>query len=232
MSCQQENNILVATSANMQFVMKELVNTYTKKTNHKIDLVVGSSGKLSTQIEHGAPYDIFVSANKIYPEYLYKKGLGKTPPKTYAKGQLILWSTKDFPLSLKMLKTKIIKKIAIANPKTAPYGKATIEFLKKSGIYKDIKNKLVFGESISQVNQFITTQSVEVGFTTQAIKHTKQYKSGNFLELANSPLLSQSALLINHKDLNKNAIEFYNFLFTNEAKKIFNQFGYATKNQL
>ena len=227
-SCQQENNILVATSANMQFAMEELVAVYEKESNQKIDLVISSSGKLTAQIEQGAPYDIFVSANTVFPDYLYENGFSDNAPKVYAKGTLILWTLKDVDLSLEILKTDAIKKIAIANPKTAPYGKVTVDFLKKKGIYKDIEHKFVYGESISQVNQFISTQSVDVGFTAQAIKYTKSNpQPGVFLDL-DAPAVSQSALLINHRELHENASEFYDFISSKKGKEILNRFGYKT----
>lgn len=228
-SCKQEDSIIVATSANMQFAMKELTATFEKETNLKIDLVISSSGKLASQIEQGAPYDIFVSADTKFPEYLYKKGISKNSPQVYAHGKLILWtSSKDIDISLITLTTEAIKKIAIANPKTAPYGKATVAFLKSKGIYDEIKHKLVFGESISQVNQFISIQSVDVGITSQSIKFMKNnQKTGVFLDL-DAGSIPQSAILLHHKKAHHQAGSFYDFLYSDKGKKILKKHGYST----
>jgi len=158
-----EPKITIATAANMQFAMEELITAFTDKTGIPCTMVVSSSGKLTAQIIAGAPYDIFVAADMKYPQEIYEKGLAQRPPKIYAYGTLVLWSLLDEVIpSLPILEENIINHIAIANPKTAPYGKAAKMILEEKGIYNTLEEKLVFGESIAQTNQFILSKAVEI----------------------------------------------------------------------
>ena len=113
----------IATAANMRFAMTALIDTFTIKTVIKCEIVVSSSGKLTAQISQGAPYDIFVSADMKYPKELYRQGIAKDTPQVYAYGKLVLWSTSgELKPDIEILSDKSVKRIALANPKTAPYG--------------------------------------------------------------------------------------------------------------
>lgn len=230
-SCGQlhENSITIATSANMQFAMTELAEEFESETGIKCDLVISSSGKLTAQIMEGAPYDIFVSADMKYPQEIADKKLSVTSPKVYAYGKLVLWSYKDnTSLSLNSLLSKSTNHIAIANVKTAPYGKAAEEFLFQMKIYETVKDKLVFGESISQVNQFITSKSAELGFTAKSsVLSPKMKNKGSWIEIDKklySPI-QQGVVQLNNKEYSE---KFYNFLFSEEAKEILEKYGYLT----
>jgi molybdate transport system substrate-binding protein len=158
-----QNKLTVAAAANVQFVMAELVKDFESTTGIKTDIILGSSGKLTAQIKEGAPYDIFVSADMKYPEELYKSGFATGSPKVYANGLLVLWTiqTDSKPdADLKILTSNAIKKIAIANPATAPYGEASVEAMNYYKVYDQVKDKLIYGESISQTNQYIITKSL------------------------------------------------------------------------
>lgn len=163
--------ITVAAAANVQYALEELKTEFEKNTDIKLKTIIGSSGTLTAQIENGAPFDIFISADMEYPEILHKEGLTYQPPKIYAYGGLVLWTLKDLDLSkgLKIIADPSVKKIALANPKTAPYGRQAINAMKLFQLYKDVESKLVYGESIAQVNQFITAQAVDVGFTAKSV---------------------------------------------------------------
>ena len=129
--CESQSSLKIATSANMQFALEEIVVEFEKLNDIKVELIISSTGTLTSQIEQGAPYDIFVAANMIYPNYLHQKNFTTAPPKIYAYGQLILWTLNDFEPDLNSLKSESISKIAIPNPETAPYGMAGVEVLKK-----------------------------------------------------------------------------------------------------
>src|SRR3954466_5792583 len=151
-----QNKLTVAAAANVQFVMNELVKDFDSSANIKTDIILNSSGKLTAQIKEGAPYDIFVSADMKYPQELYKSGHAIDSPKVYANGLLVLWTTQTGikPLAdLSVLTSHAIRKIAIANPQTAPYGEASVEAMNYYKVYDKVKYKLVYGESISQTNQ-------------------------------------------------------------------------------
>jgi len=233
-SCENKpsQNIVIATAANAQFAIRELVDTFTYQTGIECDIIASSSGKLTAQISEGAPYDVFISADMKYPESLHAKGKTLTPPRVYAHGRLVLWSkNKNTNLSVQNLKNQSIKHIAIANPKTAPYGAAALQTLQKQNIYEAIKDKLVYGESISQVNQFVYSGTAEVGFTAMSVVLSPRMKNEGIwmeIEAENHAPLAQGATLIQRKNAHPDAARFYEFLFSPKAKKILKKYGYTT----
>ena len=233
-SCENKspNKITIATSANMQFVMKELVDDFKLRTNIDCDLVIGSSGKLTAQITEGAPYNLFVAANMKYPEYIYSQGLSPTPPEIYAYGKLVLWSVDpSINPSLDLLKSEAIDKIAIANPQTAPYGEAAIEVLKNHSLMDSVKQKLVYGESIAQTNQFIVTEAATLGFTSLSVVSSELMRGKGkwiLIEKEDYNSIAQGVILIKMNDkLDKMAMAFYSYLFSEEASLILEEFGYS-----
>ena len=152
--------INIAVAANVSYVIEELVKQFNiTNPDTKIVVTLGSSGKLTAQIKNGAPYNIFMSANMDFPQSLYDEKIAITKPIIYAQGGLVILSSKeiDFKNGLNILKNEELSKIAFAKPKTAPYGIATKEALEKANIYEDIKNKFVYGESISQTVVYTVT---------------------------------------------------------------------------
>ena len=229
--------ITVAVAANMQYTIQELIAEYNKTDKTKIEVVLGASGKLTQQIQNGAPFDIFISADKEFPQKLAANKLTLETPKVYAQGLLVLWSARPNiqpAKDLKLLLGSNIKSIAIANPKTAPYGTAAEAILKKYGLYDKVSSKLVTGESISQTSQFIITQNADIGFTARAIVISKEIQGkGKWVELNASdyPPIEQSAALLKHaKETNEAAArKFFTFLYSAKAKAIYNKFGYIVK---
>jgi molybdate transport system substrate-binding protein len=231
---QPSQKVTVAVAANMQYAMNALKEQFVKETGMSVDVILGSSGKLTQQIEEGAPYDVFVSADTKYPEELYDKKFATAAPKIYAKGLLVLWTARtDIKPSskLQLLTGDDIKKIAIANPKTAPYGVAAEQTLKYYELYDKVQSKLVYGANISQTNQFILTLSADVGFTAKSVVLADEMKGrGTWVaidEKAYEPI-SQAAVLLTHgRENNKDAAEkFYTFLYSSSAKDIYQKFGY------
>lgn len=230
----EQSKLTIATAANMQFAMKEIVQSFEKETGISCEMVISSSGKLTAQIKEGAPYDIFVSANMKYPNELYKSGFTLKQPDIYAYGKLVMWSIrKDIKLSFEVLEDEHIKHIAMANPKTAPYGFSAKEVLINKGLYQKIEKKLVFGESVSQTNQFITSGVAEVGFTAKSVVMAPKIKEdSNWLEIDSnlySPIAQGMVILINRKEQEQNAKEFNFFLLSSKGKEILNNFGYSVK---
>ena len=216
----------------MQYAIKEIAADFQAKTGIKTELIITSSGKLTAQIIAGAPYDVFVSADMKYPNQLHKQGLLITQPEVYASGKLVLWSlTESEKPSLAMMTTTSINHIATANPNTAPYGRAAQEVLQSAGMFDQVQHKLVYGESISQVNQFITSKSSELGFTSlSTVLAPQAIQQGVWTELDNSlytPIEQGAALINRRKELNQDAKQFYTFLFSSEAKTILKDFGYS-----
>lgn len=226
--------IIVATAANVQYVMKELKTEFEKETGKEIQIVVSSSGKLTAQIREGAPFDIFVSADTKYPEEIFNKGGSDEKPKIYAYGTLALWSL-SIPkneLNLKVLTTDKVKKIAVPNPKMAPYGEAAEQALQKENLLEPLKSKIVYGESIAQAAQYITTGSVEAGFTALSVILAPEMKGKGQYTIIDSTSykpIAQAALLLRHSDNSpkkETSQKFYDFLFSKKAKAIFKKYGY------
>lgn len=233
-SCAKPENpsLTIATASNMQFAIAEIAKEFTKETGIPCKLVISSSGKLTAQIKEGAPYDIFVAANMKYPQEIVASNLALTKPQVYAYGKLVLWSLgQNKKLTLQSLSAKEIKHIAIANPKTAPYGRAAVEALTHLSLYTPLEKKLVFGESISQTNQFILSGAADIGFTAKAIVLSPRMKGvGQWIPIdskAYSPI--EQGIVVLKKDISKNdeALQFNNFIFSQKSRAILINYGYA-----
>lgn len=224
--------ITIATSSNMKFSIEDITRSFTKKTGIKCDLVISSSGQLAAQIKEKAPFDLFISADMKYPEEVYKSGLAVSPPKIYAQGRLVLWTKSNLiNPSIDALLGSSIKNIALPNPRLAPYGVAAIEVLKNNHVFEKVEKKLIYGQSISQTDQFINTKSAEIGFTAlSTVLSPKMRGTGKWIAIEEkdySPI-NQGAVVIKRKNVNPDALSFYNYLFSNEAKEILNNSGYHT----
>ena len=223
--------IKVAVAANVSYAMQTLISKFNQTNpDTKVTVILGSSGKLTAQISHGAPYDIFMSANMKYPNALYEKQKTANKPEVYALGSLALLSSKkrDLSAGINILKNKDIKKIAIANPKTAPYGKAAFEALKNANLLKQTKKKFVYGESISQTISY-AVKATDIGIIAKSSlysdKMTRFNKNENWIEL-NSKLytpIKQGVVIVKNSN---EAKAFYDFLLSADARKIFKNYGY------
>lgn len=222
----------IAVAANLQGVIKVLAKDFKQKTNIEIEPIVGSSGNLSAQIKNGAPFDLFLSADMNFPEKLFKEGLSLKAPAVYAHGRLIICSTQNigFENWERVLLSERVKKIAIANPAIAPYGKAAEESLKLRGILDDIKSKIVNGESIAQVNTYITTGVVDVGFTTRALLKDAEGKITLYwkeIDPKSYAPIKQGMIIIKQTKENAGALKFYEYMLSPDAKVILKEYGYG-----
>ncbi len=225
--------VRVAVAANAQFVLQKLSADFKKKTGINIEIISGSSGKLAAQIKNGAPYDLFLSADMNFAESIYKEGLALTKPRVYALGSLIICSTTGaIPENWKTLVTNPnTGKIAIANPALAPYGKAAGQALNYYGLYHEVSNRLVFGESISQVNTYVLKGVVNTGFTTESLVYELSpsvHLNWRKIDPAAYQPIRQGVVLLKYSDNKnfKNNKRFYDYLFSADAKVIFVQYGY------
>jgi len=230
----EAGQIRVALAANVSYAIDELLKEF-HKTHQDIDVkvTIGGSGSLTSQIRNSAPYDVFMSANMLYPEALYKEKVALTKPVVYAKGSLALLSVKprDFSKGIYILKEDYIKKIAMANPKTAPYGVAAKEALENAKIYDEVKDKLVYGQSIAPTVAY-TIKATDIGIIAKSalfnpkLKHFKEGK--NWVEVDSSLYtpISQGIVLIKNS---KDAKAFYDFILSDKAKEIFKRYGYIVE---
>ncbi|MCD0490173.1 molybdate ABC transporter substrate-binding protein [Pedobacter sp. MC2016-14] len=230
----QAQTVRVAVAANAQFVLQKLKADFEHKTGVTVEIISGSSGKLSSQIQSGAPYDVFLSADMEFTELIYNRGFALSKPREYATGSLIVCSASgaDVRNWKKIVSTATIVKFAVANPKTAPYGKAAEEALNHFKLYKAISGQLVFGESINQVNTYIVKKVVELGFTTESLVYEMpegtQLKWLRIDKSAYKPI-RQGCVLLKHAKSGSylNSRKFYDYLFSPAAKSIFKQYGYG-----
>ncbi|WP_317127888.1 molybdate ABC transporter substrate-binding protein [Mucilaginibacter gilvus] len=224
-------NIKVAIAANLQPVMKALLKDFKAKTGISVDAISGPSGGLTTQIKNGAPFDVFLSADVNFPDELFKSGFATNKPVVYASGTLIICSTEKLDLSNwpKLLPGGSVQKIAIGNPAIAPYGKAAQEALTKAGIYERMQPKIVLGESITQVNTYITTGVVQAGFTTLSLVKDAANKTQLYYKIIDPKTYSpieQGMVLIKQPKPKADAEKFYKYILSPAAKKIFTRYGY------
>ena len=232
-SCNQKKSdtILVAVASNAQFAIEEIIQEFNKTNRIRIKTSTGSSGKLCAQIVQGAPFDIFIAADTIYTKKIFEEGIAKKDPQILAEGKLVIWTLKENKnLSFKNLISPDIEHIALANPKTAPYGRAAVEFLQYDSLYQILKDKLVFGESIGQVSQLLHSGAADIVISARSIVESeKMKKKGDWLEIPDfkhSPIL-QSVVLIQHNEIiSENAQRFYNFLYSEKSRNIILKHGY------
>jgi len=228
-------DLTVAVAANAQFAMEAVETAFEEQTGKNIVIVIGSSGKLTAQIKQGAPYDVLVAANMKYPNYLFEEGLAKALPKVYVLGDLVVWTTKEdlaLAADLTFLENTNIQKIALANPKNAPYGEQTINALNFYGLVNKIVDKLVFAESIAQTNQYITTGNCEVGFTAKSVVLAPKLKNkGNWITVPKAAYrpIKQGVIITKYGNQQHSELaqQFYNFLFSSTAQDIFKAYGYT-----
>jgi len=228
--------VRIAVAANVSYAIGALTEAFeAEHPSTKIQVILGSSGKLTAQIKHAAPYALFMSADMKYPEVLFNEKLAVTKPVVYAEGALALFSVKrdDLYKGLSVLKEKDVKRVAVANPKTAPYGIAAAEALKNAKLYDDVKNKFIFGESVSQTVSYAVT-ATDIGLIAKSSLYSKQmsgYKENEHWKEVDPKLytpIKQGMVILKQKTPHKEVKAFYDFMLGEKAQKILREFGYHT----
>jgi molybdate transport system substrate-binding protein len=228
------DDINVAAASDLSFAMKELAANYEKQTGTAVKVTLGSSGNFFTQIQNGAPFDLFFAADIDYPKKLEAAGLGE--PGTlyqYATGKIVLWVPADSKLDvnkgLSLLTDPSVRKIAIANPKHAPYGRAAVAAMTKQGIYEKITDKLVFGENISQTAQFVESGNADTGIIALSLALAPALAGkGKYFEIPQDlyPPLDQGAIVIKASQKKEQAKQFLAFLKTPESVALLQRYGF------
>ncbi len=221
----ETSRLRIAAAANMKFAIDSLASHFEESHEIPIETIVASSGKLTAQIMAGAPFDIFLSADSKYPDTLLMKGLGHAPAHRYALGRLILWcdslTNEDLTATLKANN----QRIAIANPKTAPYGLAAVQALQSLNLYEDIEDRIVYGESISQVNQFFVSGAAKYAFTSLSSINPQNEDWILVDTLIYEPII-QSMLILTESDESQ---AFISFIQSRQGHSILDHFGYETR---
>jgi molybdate transport system substrate-binding protein len=228
--------ITVAAAADMSAALPQLVDAYTRKTGQKVKLTFGSSGNLATQIRNGAPFDVFFSADEEYPKQLIDAGLAeKDSLCRYAVGRLILWMPNEVPidvqkLGMQALLDPAVKKIAIANPEHAPYGRAAESALRHYGIYDQVTGRLVLGENVSQAAQFVESGNAQAGLIALSHALAPALKAkGHYwtLPLDAYPTLNQAAVVLSRSKQQAAARKLLEFVRSPEATSLLTSYGFS-----
>lgn len=225
---------LIAVASNFAGPMRALVKDFEQKHAHRIHISIGSTGKITAQIKHGAPYDAFFSADQVRPSLLVQQGYAVPASQTtYASGRLVLWSAQSsLTLNASTLRALLQQspppRMAIANPKLAPYGSAAMETLHALNFSEG--SQLVYGENINQTFQFAASGNAHLGWIalSQVMQHGKIEKGSYWIipPEMHTPILQDAVVLIRGKD-KKAIIDFMKYLTTPSAQRIISSFGYA-----
>jgi molybdate transport system substrate-binding protein len=222
--------VRIAAASDLNFAIKEIVAEFEKQTGHKVLLTLGSSGNFFAQIANGAPFDVYLSADIHYPRELEKAG--HTIPGSifvYGIGRIALWSSKVDPeRGMQLLLDPSVKRIAIANPQHAPYGKAAVAAMQHAKVYDRVKDKLVLGENISQAAQFVQSGAADVGVLALALALSEpMMRAGRFwtIPVESYPRMEQGAVLT--RRAGTAAREFMDWLRSPASKKILERYGFA-----
>src|SRR5580658_558662 len=227
--------IRVAAAADLQFAMKDVAAQFEKQTGTKVDVTYGSSGNFFSQLQNGAPFDLFFSADIDYPRKLQEAGFAE--PGTlyeYAIGRIAIWTPADAKVDVvrqgwKTLLDASVQKIAIANPEHAPYGRAAVAALEKAGIYDQVKAKLVYGENISQAAQFVQSGNAQAGIVAMSLAVSPGMKEGKRWEIPVDmhPPIEQAAILLKTSKNKTNASAFLEFVKSEGGRATLGKYGFT-----
>jgi len=219
--------------------MQDIADQFQKETGKKVKLIFGSSGSFFQQIQNGAPFDMFFSADLSYPKKLEAAGL--TVPGSfyqYAKGRIVIWvlkdSTLDLSSGLKSLLNPNIKKIAVANPQHAPYGQAAVAAMQKEGIYDKVKDKFVLGENISQTASFVVSGSADVGIVALSLALSPNMRDkGRYIEIPTDeyPPIQQAGVILSSSKNKEAAEQFLSFVKTASVADTLKKYGFDVPSQ-
>lgn len=225
--------VMVAVASNFTKPMTEIATAFEKDTGHAAKLSFGSSGKIVSQLQHGAPFEVFLSADAVKPEKLEQEGLTLNGSRfTYALGTLVLWSNKtDYVDDQGQVLAKgDFRHLALANPKLAPYGQAAVETLNNLGLLENLQSLFVQGDNISQTHQFVSTGNAELGFValSQVIADGKIATGSGWVipDSLHQPI-RQDAVLMKNTAKNPAALALVEYLKSATAKAIIEKYGYG-----
>jgi molybdate transport system substrate-binding protein len=226
--------ITVAAAADLQFAMQEVAAGFQKETGKEVKLIYGSSGNFFQQIQNGAPFDMFFSANLDYAKKLESSGL--TTPGSYyqyARGKIVVWVANDSKINidsgLKSLLEPAVKKIAVANPQHAPYGQAAVAAMKNEGVYEKVKDKFVLGENISQAASFVVSGAVDVGVVALSLALSPNMKNqGRYVEIPTTeyPPIEQACVILSSSKDKETAKQFLSYIKTTAVADTLNRYGF------
>jgi molybdate transport system substrate-binding protein len=227
--------ITVAAASDLRFAFQDIATRFQKDTGNSVKLIFGSSGNFFAQIQNGAPFDLFFSADIEYPRKLEAAGLAE--PDTlypYATGKIVLWvanqSKLDLTRGLQILLDPGIKKVAIANPQHAPYGRAAVAALEREKVYEQVAGKFVLGENISQTASFVVSGSADAGIVALSLALASSMKEkGRYVEIPADeyPPIEQAAVVLKSSQKKQIARQFIAFLQTPRILELLRSYGFS-----
>ncbi|HEY6946545.1 MAG TPA: molybdate ABC transporter substrate-binding protein [Candidatus Acidoferrum sp.] len=230
----QQQTVRVAAAADLKFAMGELASQFENATGIRVDITTGSSGNFFAQIQNGAPFDLFFSADMGYPRRLEAESF--TEPGTlceYALGRIVIWAPASTEIDVakqgwNVLLDSRVQKIAIANPLLAPYGRAAVSALQKAGLYDQVKNKLVYGENISQATQFVQSGNAQAGIIAYSLALSSGMKEGKLWKIPAEmyPPIEQGAVVLKAAKNKNAALGFLTFVRSSTGKTILEKYGF------
>lgn len=232
----QAQTLRIAAAADLKFAMPDILEQFkAKHPTVKVEVSYGSSGLFFQQISNGANFDLFFSADITYPQHLKDAKLVDGDVSTYAYGTLVLYSTVvKIDRGIEILTDPRVKRIAIANPKHAPYGRRAEEFLKNKGFYSKIQDKLILGDNISQTGQFAITGNADVAFLALSIAISPEFKNKGSYILLDKKLytpLEQGCVQLKKAQPNVSARYFLEFVLGPACAPIFEKYGFTVPNK-
>jgi molybdate transport system substrate-binding protein len=230
--------VTVAAAADLKFAMNEIIAAF-KQDNpaDEVEVVYGSSGKFHTQIQQGAPYDLYFSADIAFPRELVRAGFAASEVQSYAFGRIVLWSASldATKLTLASLTDAKIARIAIANPKHAPYGKRAEDALRASGLWEKVESKLVYGENIAHTAQLVQTGNAQVGIIALALAVSPELanKGGYWLipDTLHEPL-EQGFIITKHAEGVTLAGRFADYMGSKPARAVMTKYGFVLPSEV
>ncbi len=228
--------LVVAAAADLSVALQEIADRYQKQSGVQLKLSFGASGSHTQQIQNGAPFDLFFSADMDYPRQLIAAGAAdQASLYQYAVGKLVLWVPADSPLDLdrngiNVLLDPSVKKIALGNPQHAPYGRAAVAALKHAGVYDRVADRLVLGENVAQAAQFVESGNAQAGFVALAHAVAPGMRGkGKYWEVPADfyPPLAQGAVVLSHSQHKKEAADFVEYIKTKEPAELLRKYGFT-----
>ena len=227
--------LTVAAASSLRYAGQELKSAFERETGIKTALIISSSGKLTAQIKQGAPYDVFLSADLKYPGDIFAENSNLSPPRVYARGTLVLWTTNSkLTPELSTLTKPAVRKIALANPETAPYGRAALQVLKRAGIYNAVKDKLIYGENVAQLAGFVIEGAADIALIAGSILAAPELRNKGRrgqIDPSGYDSIEQAALLLKGNQGakgEKSGQKFLDFLCGPAGGQILKRYGFKT----
>lgn len=229
----------MAAAADLQFAMQDIASRFQKETGINVKVSYGSSGNFFQQLQNGAPFDLFFSANLDYAKKLETDGLVEPGSYyEYAKGKIVIWTTNDSKINLnsglKALLEPAITKIAVANPQHAPYGQAAVAALQRENVYDKVKDKLVLGENISQAASFVVSGAADVGIVALSLALAPNMKDkGHYAEVPKDdyPPIEQACVILRSSKNKEAARQFLAFVKTAVIRNVLRNYGFDVYNE-